>query len=87
MIRSVLIEVALFLAPFAAYAAYVGSRRGDARRGALALRVVAILAGIALALVAASFLLIVHFAGVPPGSTYVPARYRERKFIPGQVEP
>ena len=88
MIRPVLIEVLLFLTPFAAYAAYVWFAKGEMlEQEHWPLRVVAVLAIIALALVAASFLLIAHFGGVPTGSTYVPAHIEDGKFIPGRVVP
>lgn len=88
MIRPLLIEIGLFLAPFVAYAAYVWFAKGEMlEQEHWPLRVVAILAGIALTLVAACFLLIVHFSGAPPGSTYVPAHIEDGKLIPGRVEP
>jgi len=88
MIRPLLIEVALFLTPFVAYAAYVWFAKGEMlEQEHWPLRVVAILAGIALALVAACFLLVVHFSGEPIGSTYVPAHMEDGKLIPGRVEP
>jgi hypothetical protein len=88
MIRPLLIEFALFLAPFAAYAAYVWFAKGEMlEQEHWPLRVVAILAGVALVLVVGCFLAIVHFSGAPIGSTYVPAHLEDGKLIPGRVVP
>jgi hypothetical protein len=81
-------ELGLFLAPFVAYAAYVWFTRGQMlEQEHWPLRVVAILGGVALMLVAGCFLAIVHFAGAPPGSNYEPAHIEDGKFIPGRVVP
>jgi hypothetical protein len=37
----------------------------------------------ALLLVAVSFVLLAHFSGAPPKSTYIPAHIENGKFVPG----
>lgn len=84
MIRPVLTEIALFLAPFAAYAVFLlVTRAGILDPQAWSLRILAWLTGIALLLMIASFVLIAHFSGALPGSTYVPAHIEDGKFVPG----
>jgi len=36
-----------------------------------------------LLLVIASFVLLAHFSGAPPNSTYIPAHMENGKFVPG----
>jgi uncharacterized protein DUF6111 len=88
MIRPVLIELALFLAPFVAYAAYLWFTKTpmfDPEHWTI--RVLSTLGITALLLVGACFVAMVHFAGAPPGSTYVPAHVEDGKLIPGRVVP
>ena len=40
----------------------------------------------ALVLMIGSFVLLAHFGGAPPGSTYVPAHVEDGKFVPGQTK-
>ena len=47
------------------------------------LHVVAKLTIGALLLVVVSFLLLAHYSGAPPGSTYVPAHIENGKLVPG----
>jgi hypothetical protein len=37
----------------------------------------------ALVLVVISFILLAHFSGAPPNSTYIPAHIENGKFVPG----
>jgi hypothetical protein len=37
----------------------------------------------ALVLVVLSFILLAHFSGAPPNSTYIPAHIENGKFVPG----
>ncbi len=84
MIRPVLTELALFLAPFAAYAVFLlVTRAGILDPQSWSLRILAWLTGIALLLMIVSFVLIAHFSGTLPGSTYVPAHIEDGKFVPG----
>lgn len=84
MIRTVLTEVGIFLIPFALYAAYLmASRSAMLHKSSWPLQVVGWLIVTALVLVIASLLLLVHYSGAPPGSTYVPAHIENGKFVPG----
>jgi Family of unknown function (DUF6111) len=84
MIRQVAIELALFLAPFAAYALFVWATR-EGVIGVLTwspLRLIWLTAA-ALVLVIAGFVGLAQFGGAPPGSTYVPAHMENGRFVPG----
>ena len=84
MIRPLATEVALFLAPFVIYAAFLlATRAGIMRPSAWTLRRMAGLVIVSLALVVGSFLILAQFSGAPPGSTYVPAHIEGGKFVPG----
>ena len=84
MIRPVLTELALFLAPFVAYAIFLlVTRAGILDPQSWTPRILAWLTGIALLLMIVSFVLIAHFSGALPGSTYVPAHVEDGKFVPG----
>jgi heme/copper-type cytochrome/quinol oxidase subunit 3 len=87
MIRPVLTELALFLAPFVAYAVFLYfTRAGVFERASWPPKVLASLAIVALVLMIGSFILLAHFSGAPPGSTYVPAHVDEQgHFVPGHV--
>ncbi len=87
MIRPVLTELALFLAPFAAYAIFLfATRAGVLDANSWTPRALAWLTGAALSLMIVSFVLIAHFSGAAPGSTYVPAHMDDGKFVPGQTK-
>jgi len=86
MIRPVLTEFAIFIAPFVAYAIYLFVTKS----GVLALsswppKVLAALAIAAMVLMIGSFVIMAHFSGAPPGSAYEPAHIEDGKFIPGRV--
>ncbi|HYW62477.1 MAG TPA: DUF6111 family protein [Bradyrhizobium sp.] len=84
MIRPVLTEVGIFLIPFAVYALFlVASRSGLLAQTSWPLHVIARLVLGSLLLVIASFILLAHFSGAPPNSTYVPAHIEDGKFVPG----
>jgi hypothetical protein len=84
MIRPVLTEIGLFLAPFVIYAAYLLLTRVEILAPkSWPLRHVAGLVIVALLLVVGSFLLLAQYSGAPPGSTYVPAHVEGGKFVPG----
>jgi hypothetical protein len=86
MIRPVLTELALFLAPFAIYALFLLATRANVlERAAWPPKVLATLAIVALVLMIGSFVMLAHFSGAPPGSTYEPARVEDGKFIPGRT--
>jgi Family of unknown function (DUF6111) len=84
MIRQAIIELALFIAPFAAYALYLwAARAGVIDVSAWSpLRIMWLTAG-ALTLVIAGFAVLAQFGGAPPGSTYVPAHMENGRFVPG----
>jgi hypothetical protein len=87
MIRPALIEILLFLAPFAAYAAFLlVTRSGVAAAQSWPVRHVMSLAIVAFLLVLASFLYFAHFSGAPPGADYVPAHIENGKFVPGTIK-
>ena len=84
MIRPVLTEIAIFLIPFAIYALFlIATRSGLLVQSSWPIQVVAKLALGALLLVLVSFLLLAHFSGAPPNSTYIPAHIENGKLIPG----
>jgi Family of unknown function (DUF6111) len=84
MIRPILIEIGLFLAPFVVYATVLIATRADVRRrSAWTMQRVGALLVAALILVVASFVMFAQFSGAPPGSTYVPAHIEDGKFVPG----
>lgn len=84
MIRPVLTEIGIFLIPFAVYALFVIASRADVLHpSSWPLRIVLRLAIVAFVLVIASLLLLAHFSGAKPGSTYTPAHIENGKFIPG----
>ena len=84
MIRPALTEVGVFLIPFAIYALFlVATRSGLTAQASWPLHVVAKLVLGSLLLVVVSFILLAHFSGAPPNSTYVPAHIENGKFVPG----
>lgn len=86
MIRPVLTEFLLFLAPFALYAVFLAATRAGvfAPQNWPVTRI-ATLAVIALLLMIGSFVVFAHFGGAPPGSTYVPAHLENGKFVPAET--
>jgi len=85
MIRQTLTALALFLAPFAAYALFVWATREGAVGGVSTWsppRVMWLTAA-ALALVIAGFMGLAQFGGAPPSSTYVPAHMENGRLVPG----
>ncbi len=87
MIRPVLIELALFLTPFAAYAFFLWmTKTAVLDRASWPPRTTATLAIAALVLMLGSFFVLAQFGGTPPGGEYVPAHIDPGgKFVPGQV--
>ena len=84
MIRPALTEIAVFLIPFAVYALFlIATRTGLFAQTSWPLHIIAKLALGALLLVVISFVLLAHFSGAPPNSTYVPAHIENGKFVPG----
>lgn len=84
MIRPVLMEIGIFLVPFAIYAAYLMANRVDFMIAASwPAHIVVRLSLAALVLVVVSFVLLAHFSGAPPDSTYIPAHIENGRLIPG----
>jgi hypothetical protein len=87
MIRPIAIELALFLAPFAAYALFLwATRAGVLHPDSWSSQRLAWLTIAALVLMIGGFALVVEFSGAPPHSVYVPAHMEDGKFIPGTVK-
>ncbi len=84
MIRPAFTEIGIFLIPFAVYALFlIATRSGLLVQSSWPVHVVARLAIGSLLLVIVSFILLAHFSGAPPNSTYVPAHVENGKFVPG----
>jgi hypothetical protein len=84
MIRQAITELALFIAPFAAYALFLlAARAGVVDVSAWSPLRVMWLTVAALTLVIAGFAVLAQFGGAPPGSTYVPAHMENGRFVPG----
>ena len=87
MIRPVLTALVLFIAPFVAYAIFLFATRANVLdRDSWPVKVVGALAIAAVVLVLGSFVILAHFSGAPPGSTYEPAHIEDGKFIPGRTQ-
>jgi hypothetical protein len=88
MIRPVLTELVLFLAPFAVYALYLWAtkRGGVLDRANWPLSHVLWLLIAAFLCVIVSFLVLAQWGGAPPRSTYTPAHMEDGKFVPGQTK-
>jgi hypothetical protein len=86
MIRPILTELAIFLAPFVLYAGYlIATRAGVLEPASWSWRVLGWLTGLALASVIISFIVIAEFTGAPRGSTYIPAHIENGRFVPGET--
>jgi Family of unknown function (DUF6111) len=84
MIRPVLTEIGIFLIPFAFYAVFlIATRSGLLVQSSWPVQIVGKLALGSLLLVVVSFILLAHFSGAPPNSTYIPAHIENGKFVPG----
>jgi hypothetical protein len=88
MIRPVLTELALFLAPFVAYAIFLTvTKTAVLERSSWPPKTLAGLAIVALILMIGSFIYLSHFSGAPPGQTYIPAHYDDQgRFVPGHFK-
>ena len=84
MIRPALTEIGIFLIPFAVYALFlIATRSGLMLQSSWPVHIIGKLALGSLLLVIVSFILLAHFTGAPPNSTYVPAHIENGKFVPG----
>ena len=86
MIRPVLTELVLFLAPFVVYAIFlVATSAAVFDRSSWPPKTLASLAIVALVLMLGSFVYLAHFSGAPPGATYEPAHIEDGRLVPGQT--
>jgi hypothetical protein len=84
MIRPAFTEIGIFLIPFVVYAAFLlATRSGLLVQTSWPLHIIAKLAVGSLLLVVVSFVLLAHFSGALPNSTYIPAHIENGKLIPG----
>ena len=84
MIRPAFTEIGVFLIPFAVYAAFLlATRSGLLVQTSWPLPIIAKLTVGSLLLVVVSFVLLAHFSGASPNSTYVPAHIENGRLIPG----
>ncbi len=88
MIRPVLTELALFVVPFALYALFLWAtkRGGVLERVNWPLSHVLWLLIAAFLLVIGSFIVLSHWGGAPPRSTYIPAHLEDGKLVPGRTK-
>jgi hypothetical protein len=87
MIRPILTEVILFLAPFALYAVFlIATRARVLDPQAWSLSRIIWLTTASFLLMIGSFILLAQFGGSPPGATYVPAHIEDGKFVPGTTK-
>ena len=84
MIRPALTEIGIFLIPFAVYALFlIGTRSGLLVQTSWSIHLIGKLALGSLLLVVVSFVVLAHFSGGAPNSTYVPAHIENGKLVPG----
>jgi hypothetical protein len=87
MIRPVLTEIALFLAPFLIYVVFLwATQAGVLHPNSWSLPRVAWLVMAALVLMIGSFVVLAQWGGSPPGSTYVPAHIEDGQFVPSETK-
>lgn len=87
MIRPVFTEIALFLAPFIAYAIFLwATKAGVLHTDSWTLPRIAWLVIAALVLMIGSFIVLAQWGGSPPGSTYIPAHIEDGHFVPGETK-
>jgi hypothetical protein len=87
MIRPVLTELGIFLIPFAVYAIYlVASRAGLFDGTSWPGHILVKLTVAALLLTILSLVVLAHFSGASPDSTYVPAHMEDGHLVPGTTK-
>jgi Family of unknown function (DUF6111) len=87
MIRPILTELALFLAPFVVYAVFLwATRAGIMDPASWSLGRVSWLLIAAFLLMIGSFIVLAQWGGAPPGSTYIPAHFEDGVFVPGDTK-
>jgi Family of unknown function (DUF6111) len=84
MIRPAFTEFLIFLIPFTVYGLFLfATRSGLLKPSSWPMHVIAKLVIGSLLLVIVSFVLLAHFSGGSPDSTYIPAHIENGKFVPG----
>ena len=84
MIRPALTEIGIFLIPFGVYVLFLlATRSGILVPASWPIQMVARLALGSLFLVILSLMLLAHFSGAAPNSTYIPAHIENGKLVPG----
>ena len=84
MIRPAFTEIGIFLIPFAVYALFlVATRSGLLAQSSWPMHLIGKLVLGSLILVVISFILLAHFSGGAPHSTYIPAHVENGILIPG----
>jgi hypothetical protein len=84
MIRPVFTEIGIFLIPFGVYALFlIATRSGLLVQSSWPVSIIARLVVGSLLLVVVSFILLAHFSGAPPNSTYIPAHMENGRLVPG----
>jgi hypothetical protein len=84
MIRPAFTEIGIFLIPFAVYALFLfATRSGLLVQSSWPVHIIAKLLLGALLLVVVSFILLAHFSGSSPNSTYIPAHIENGRLVPG----
>jgi len=87
MIRPILTELAMFLAPFAAYALFLwATRAGVLHPKSWPLPIVASLTLVAAILMVGSFFFLAEYTGTPAGSSYQPAHMEKGRLVPGRSQ-
>lgn len=86
MVRSLLLELGLFLTPFVLYAALLIATRGSVVPEHWSLGALVGVTAAAVALVVLGLFLFEHGHVAPPGSRYVPAQTKDGVFVPGHYE-
>jgi hypothetical protein len=84
MIRPAFTEIGIFLIPFAVYALFlIATRSGLTLQSSWPVHVIAKLVLGSLLLVIVSLVLLAHFSGGSPNSTYIPAHIENGQLVPG----
>jgi uncharacterized protein DUF6111 len=84
MIRPALTEIGIFLIPFVVYTLFlIATRSGVLSQSSWPVHIIAKLALGSLLLVIVSFILLAHFSGASPNSTYIPAHIENGRLVPG----
>jgi hypothetical protein len=87
MVRTILVQILLFLSPFAVYSLVLYFTRRDARlREHWPNRVLVSLAIAGCVLVIAGLAVFAQFSGAPTTGVYEPAQYKDGKLIPGRIK-